>query len=139
MSSNRNDAIEKNVQFHWSEGNKFALEFCKSFFLFNSALSASLLAYLANNSKTIEVESASNLKVAIFIFLIVTAFSIILFLLGYLINLRHGNSYKQDNEDDSDRIWKSANRLQLVGYFFLALVIFVFAVGFYYLFKGMTV
>jgi len=139
MSPNQNDNIEKNAQFHWGEGNKFALEFCKSFFLFNSALAASLLAYLANHSKTISVDSVYNLKVAIFVFLLVTAFSIILFLLGYLINLRHGNSYKQNSKIAADKIWKSANRIQLVGYFFLALIIVVFAVGFYFLFNGMIV
>ena len=125
---------DKHAQFHWAEGNKFALEFCKSLFLFNSTLAVSLIAYTASISKIQLSSDTWHHRAAIFSFLISAALAIITFFLGYLINLQHGNSYKQKTYAEYDRVWRSANRIQIASYVLLVLVLAAMGFGLHQLY-----
>lgn len=106
-------------------------------FLFNSALSAALLAFITSPYGPRGDFAISNIKLAIGIFLFVAAFAILLFCFGYLINLRHGNSYKQNSNSSATKIWKSANILQIIVYVILFIIIALWFWGFYVMFQGM--
>jgi len=118
----------KKAEFHWAEGNKFALEFCKSMFLFNSTISAALIAYIANQeSKSIAITSDQML--CILAFLTAAVLAIATFGLGYFINLQHGNACQKSDSTQDDTIWDMANKIQLALYVLFFLIFSVIGVG----------
>ena len=103
---------EETAKFHYTEGNKFGLEFAKSLFLFNSALVVALIAYVtAKNDNT---ASSLWVKRAILAFWLAWAVSIAVFAFGYLVNLHQGNSHTARARGDKKEVaeaWRRAGRL----------------------------
>ena len=133
------NAIEnnnKNAQFHWGEGNKFALEFCKTLFLFNSTLAASLIAFIASVSKEPIMQANWHLKAAIFAILVAATLAVFSFALGYFINLKHGNSYKMNNPEAENELWNSGNRTQNDLYALILIILIVMVFGLYQIYQA---
>ena len=126
----------KNAQFHWGEGNKFALEFCKTLFLFNSTLAASLIAFIASVSKEPIIQANWHLKAAIFVILVAATLAVFSFALGYFINLKHGNSYKMNSSEAESELWNSGNRTQTVFYALISIIFFVMGFGLYQIYQA---
>ena len=99
---------DKNAQFHWTEGNKFALESFKSLFLISSGGAVAVLGYSAT-TKTFTY----NLGFSLLAFFLSAIFVTISMIMGYYVNLRQGNSHTHsDNVIAADELWNSANCLQ---------------------------
>jgi protein-S-isoprenylcysteine O-methyltransferase Ste14 len=108
----------KNAQFHWAEGNKFALEFFKSLFLLSGTLSAALIGLLATNK-----DSGAYLFWPITILLAGACLSILALIICYFINLNYGNA----ELDPKKR--QIATRAHTFMYFYSVAVLIVFGYG----------
>jgi heme/copper-type cytochrome/quinol oxidase subunit 2 len=119
------------AKFHYKEGNKFGLEFARSLFLFSSALVVALIGYMSakNPNQTV----ARWIEDAIMWFSFVWIASIIIFALGYIVNLFQGNAYA----DQTAGYWELSYGLHVRGiYPVVAIVIVLLIVGFYCLFMA---
>jgi hypothetical protein len=122
---------EQTAKFHYAEGNKFGLEFARSLFLFNSALVVALIGFMG--AKKPNPTASRWIEDAIMWFSFVWIVSILLFGIGYFINLYQANSYREP----SARYWERAEKLHFYGINGLSIaVIVLLAVGFYCLFMA---
>ncbi len=108
----------KNAQFHWAEGNKFALEFFKSLFLLSGTLSAALIGLVATNK-----DSGAYLFWPITILLAGACLSIFALIVCYFINLNYGNA--EFNPEKRPIATKTHSFM----YFYSAFVLIVFGYG----------
>lgn len=127
---------EKSAQFHWAEANKFALEFCKSLFLFNTGLAAALLAFLGSSHKNPASAVSPGLRCSIFLFFLAGALAALSFSVGYLVNLFHGNSYRAATHAEYSQAWKRANRAQVYVYILFFAVAVTMGFGFFMLYQS---
>ena len=82
--------MNNEAHFHWSEGNKFALEALKSIFILNSSIAAALIAFTATTKAFLWCFVA-----AACIFFVAAILAVVLLTMGYYVNLRQGNSYNR--------------------------------------------
>jgi hypothetical protein len=108
--------------FHWGEGNKFAVEFAKSLFLFNSSISIALIGFVGATK-----HESAELARSIAFFIFVSLISMLIFGFGYIINLHQGNSYLVP---DSRELWLRSGRLQNYVYILLAIIVVSMLCGF---------
>jgi len=126
---------EETAKFHYTEGNKFGLEFAKSLFLFNSALVVALIGYLGAKSFTNET-TPFWIERAILFFWLAWGVSIFLFAFGYLINVHQGNSLRAPDAEAEDEAWRRAQRLTRGICGIATFVIVLMSVGFFCLLKA---
>jgi hypothetical protein len=115
------------ARFHYTESNKFGLEFAKSLFLFNSALVVALIAYLAKPGLT--PATTNWIEGAIGSFWLAWFVSLFVFVFGCLVNFYQGNSYTAADPSSADAAWRSANRLSPMIYAVTAVVVILVTVG----------
>lgn len=86
---------QKDAEWHWSEGNKFALEGMKLLFLLNGAAAVTTMTFTGN----VKVGSCSTIT-ALVMFGLGAFFSVIALASAYLTQLSYGNA--NFNADSSD-------------------------------------
>ncbi|OIQ79989.1 hypothetical protein GALL_382610 [mine drainage metagenome] len=96
------------AHFHWSEGNKFAIEIIRANFFLNSSVSAALIAFMATTKSVTLAFILSTLS-----FFIAAILGASLLMMGYYINLRQGNSANAADQTTGKQLWESANGLQM--------------------------
>lgn len=130
---------QKNAQFHWGEGNKFAIEFCKSLFLFNSTLAGSLIVYIATTHESENINTLSHISNAVFWLLAAAVLTLVIFAMGYFINLQHGN-YHISSNSNRNKIWDFANVIQIILYLFVfCIFLFIMTQAFFNLFVAFKI
>lgn len=112
----------ENAKFFWEEGNKFALEFCKSIFLFNSAITIALIAYKGSTLLSLTGCKIYYINNSIFWFILAFALSLIFFAAGYFINLNHANNFYNEKIKNT---FDLGNKIQNFSYIAL-FVLFLF-------------
>jgi hypothetical protein len=105
-------------QWHWGEGNKYAMEAMKALLLLNGGGALALLTFFGNRGKT---TGAGN---ALLLFGIGIAGSVLAFLVAYLTQLQYGNSGTESKP--VGRWW------HFVTYIFVVLGLSGFVVGIYF-------
>ncbi len=115
----------KNAQFHWAEGNKFALEFFKSMFLLSATLSAALIGLMATNKGAV-----THLYWPIGILLTTAGLAVFALIICYFINLHYGNA-EMDPQQRS-----TALKAHTFMYFYSAVLIGFFIWGMIALIKA---
>jgi hypothetical protein len=78
-------------QWHWAEGNKYALEGMRSILLLNGGGALALLTFFGNRTRPLTGASADAIGNSLLFFGIGTVESAIVFLLAYLTQLHYGN------------------------------------------------
>jgi hypothetical protein len=78
-------------QWHWQEGNKYALECMKSLLLLNGGGALALLTFFGNRGKVLSNISTEAIGAALTSFGVGTVGSVVVFMLAYLTQLHYGN------------------------------------------------
>jgi hypothetical protein len=78
-------------QWHWQEGNKYALECMKALLLLNGGGALALLTFFGNRGKMLTNVSAEAIGIALTSFGVGTIGSVSVFILAYLTQLHYGN------------------------------------------------
>jgi len=78
-------------QWHWQEGNKYALECMKALLLLNGGGALALLTFFGNRGKMLSNVSTDAIGHALTSFGIGTVGSVFVFILAYLTQLHYGN------------------------------------------------
>lgn len=105
--------VEKDSQFHWSEGMKYAIEGIRSSFILNGVAAISVLTFLGNAKS-----SDDRLVYAMICFAVGGLLGPITLWLAYLTQLFYGNNS-----------YRIANRWHNVTYIFAFLGIVCFGIG----------
>jgi hypothetical protein len=79
-------------QWHWQEGNKYALECMKALLLLNGGGALALLTFFGNRGKMLTADSANAIGYALSSFGIGTIGSVLMFALAYFTQLHYGNA-----------------------------------------------
>src|SRR5258705_7678937 len=79
-------------QWHWQEGNKYALECMKALLLLNGGGALALLTFFGNRGKMLTTVSADAIGYALTSFGVGTVGSVVVFILAYLTQLHYGTS-----------------------------------------------
>ena len=94
---------QEEAQFHWSEGNKFALEALKSILVINRTVAVGLIAFIGTQ-KPIN----TNLHVSVLSFLLGYISAMLALLTAYIANLRYANSHTKGAK--SYDLWASGGQ-----------------------------
>jgi hypothetical protein len=78
-------------QWHWQEGNKYALECMKALLLLNGGGALALLTFFGNRGKMLTTASADAIGYALTSFGLGTVGSVMMFVLAYFTQLHYGN------------------------------------------------
>ena len=78
-------------QWHWGEGNKYAMEAMKALLLLNGGGALALLTFFGNRAKMLTAVSAEAIGNALFSFGVGTVGSVLALLLAYFTQLNYGN------------------------------------------------
>jgi hypothetical protein len=110
--------LSKNQEWHWTEGNKYAVEGMKTLLLLNGGAALALLAFFGNRGKDAAnsneiVQAAGN---ALLMFGLGALSAGLVFIFGYLTQLEYGN----ENQPKAS-IWHNLT----YGAILLSIVLFV--------------
>jgi hypothetical protein len=111
-------------QWHWGEGNKYAMEAMKALLLLNGGGALALLTFFGNRGKTTGAVPADAIGNALLLFGIGIVGSVLAFLVAYLTQLQYGNSGTESKP--VGRWW------HFVTYIFVVLGLSGFVVGIYF-------
>ena len=78
-------------QWHWAEGNKYALECMKALLWLNGGAAIALLTFFGNRGKMLTTTSADAIGGALTCFGVGTVGSVVVFVLAYFTQLQYGN------------------------------------------------
>ena len=78
-------------QWHWQEGNKYALECMKALLWLNGGAAIALLTFFGNRGKMLTTVSTKAIGPALICFGIGTVGSVLMFVLAYAAQLQYGN------------------------------------------------
>jgi hypothetical protein len=78
-------------QWHWAEGNKYALECMKSLLLLNGGGAIALLTFFGNRARMLTTTGSEAIGDALFCFGLGTTGSVVVFITAYLTQLDYGN------------------------------------------------
>ena len=78
-------------QWHWQEGNKYALECMKALLLLNGRGSLALPTFFGNRGKMLTTASADTIGYALTSFGLGTVGRVMMFVLTYFTQLHYGN------------------------------------------------
>lgn len=96
---------EQEQQWHWGEGNKYALECMKAVLLLNGGGALALLTFFGARPRALTTIPSEAIGNALFCFGIGAIGSIMLFLFAYLTQLHYGNEGTQIRSGRQAIIW----------------------------------
>jgi hypothetical protein len=88
---NDKQTMTPDQQWHWQEGNKYALECMKALLLLNGGGALALLTFFGNRGKMLTTVSADAIGYALIGFGIGTVGSVLVFVFAYFTQLQYGN------------------------------------------------
>lgn len=110
-----------NAEWHWEQGNKYAVEGIKTSLLLNGAAAIALMTFADTHSIT------AGVKWAIFLFACGAMGSAFAFLAAYATQLHYGNAELAGA--DKDKTWKVAQRWNGVAAVLVIASVAVFVIG----------
>jgi hypothetical protein len=96
---------EQERQWHWGEGNKYALECMKAVLLLNGGGALSLLSFFGGRPRMLTTIASEAIGNALFSFGIGAIGSVLLFLFAYMTQLHYGNEGTQIRPGRQAVIW----------------------------------
>jgi hypothetical protein len=78
-------------QWHWAEGNKYALDCMKALLWLNGGAAIALLTFLGNRGKPLTSASTDAIGRALACFGVGTVGSVVIFIVAYFVQLQYGN------------------------------------------------
>ena len=78
-------------QWHWTEGNKYALECMKALLWLNGGAAIALLTFFGNRGKLLTSASTDAMGSALVCFGVGTVGSVVIFVVAYFAQLQYGN------------------------------------------------
>ena len=94
------------TEWHWEEGNKYAVEGIKTSLLLNGAAAIALMTFASTH------DPSSGMKCALFLFALGAIFSAIAFMGAYYAQLHYGNAEFPGNVD-KNRDWRKGQRINV--------------------------
>lgn len=96
---------EQERQWHWGEGNKYALECMKAVLLLNGGGALALLTFFGGRPRALTTVPSEAIGDALFSFGVGAIGSVLLFLFAYLTQLHYGNEGTQIRPGRQAIIW----------------------------------
>jgi hypothetical protein len=100
----------KNSQFHWSEANKYGLEFAKSKFYISTTITVALIIF------GLQRDNLSTYFPAIMAFILAAFLSIAFFAIAWFSSMSFGNALVGKEDSIDEKQWDRGNRLAFLAW-----------------------